>query len=113
MKFYADENFALAVVVELRKLGHDVLTAFEDEKANQKIPDDNVLTRASELGRAVLTINRKDFKKLHETNNSHAGIFICTFDADFVGQANRINATCEEITETKGLLVKIYRPSLG
>jgi hypothetical protein len=111
MKFYADENFALAVVVELRKIGHDVLTAFEDEKANQKIPDDKVLERATELERAVLTINRKDFKKLHETNNNHAGILSCTFNADFIGQANRINAVCEDITEIKGQMIKIYRPA--
>jgi hypothetical protein len=36
MRFYADENFPLAVVIELRKLGHDVLTTLEDERANQK-----------------------------------------------------------------------------
>ncbi len=111
MKFYADENFALAVVTELRKLGHDVLTAFEDRKANPKIPDDRVLERATELGRAVLTINRKDFKKLHETDNNHSGIFSCTFDADFIGQANRINIACQDITEIKSHLIKIYRPS--
>ncbi len=62
MLFYADENFPLAVVVELRGLKHDVLTAFEDDRANRKIPDDKVLKRAAELGRAVLTINRRDFK---------------------------------------------------
>ena len=74
MQIYADENFAIAVVVELRHLGHDVLTALEDGRANQKIPDDKVLERATELGRTILTVNRKDFKKLHETDNRHAGI---------------------------------------
>jgi Domain of unknown function (DUF5615) len=111
MKFYADENFALAVITELRKLGHDVLTAFEDEKANQKIPDDKVLERATELERAVLTINRKDFKKLHETDNNHAGIFSCTFDADFIGQASRINIACQDVATANGQLIKIYRPA--
>jgi hypothetical protein len=111
MKFYADENFALAVILELRNLGHDVLTAFEDEKANQKIPDDKVLERATELERVVLTINRKDFKKLHETDNNHAGIFSCTFDADFIGQANRINVASQDVAEIKCQLIKIYRPS--
>jgi hypothetical protein len=43
MLFYADENFPLDTVVELRRLGHDVLTALEDERANQKIPDEKVL----------------------------------------------------------------------
>lgn len=111
MRFYADENFAIAVLVELRNLGHDVLTAFEDGRANQKISDDKVLERAAERGRAVLTVNRKDFKKLHETGSRHAGIFICTFDADFVGQAHRINDTCKDISEINGRLIRVYRPT--
>ena len=111
MLFYADENFPLMVVVELRNLKHDVLTAFEDGQANQKIPDDKVVERAAELGRAVLTINRKDFKKIHETDKNHSGIFICTFDADFVGQAQRIDDACQNLSEIDGQLIKIYRPS--
>ncbi len=111
MRFYADENFPLDVVTELRNLGHDCLTALEDERANQKIPDEKVLERATELGRAVLTINRIDFKRLHNVNSEHAGIVICTFDADFIGQANRIGAACKDLEEIKGQLVKIYRPS--
>ncbi len=110
MQFYADENFPLFVVAELRNLGHDVLTAFEDGKANQKIPDEEILQRATELGRAVLTINRKDFKKLHESDNNHAGIFICTFDSDFIGQAKRIAEKIDEIEGAKGQLIRVYRP---
>jgi uncharacterized protein DUF5615 len=30
MALYADENFPLRVVEELRRLGHDVITTFED-----------------------------------------------------------------------------------
>lgn len=111
MLFYADENFPLAVVTELRNLGHDILTAFEDERANQKIPDDEVLQRAIELERAVLTINRIDFKRLHNANENHAGIIICTFDADFIGQAQRIDTACKEFSEIKNQLVRVYRPS--
>ena len=35
MRLYADENFSLAVTIALRALGHDVLTALEDGRANQ------------------------------------------------------------------------------
>ena len=35
MALYADENFPLRVVEELRRLGQDVITALEDGKANQ------------------------------------------------------------------------------
>lgn len=47
MQFYADENFPLAVVLELRRLGDDVLTAFEDGRANKAVADDKLLARAT------------------------------------------------------------------
>ena len=56
-RFYADENFPLPVIEELRRLGHDVLTIYEDGKANQRYPDESVLATANELERAVLTTN--------------------------------------------------------
>lgn len=111
MRFYADENFPLNVIAELRNFGHDFLTALEDNRANQKIPDEEVLKRATELDRIVLTINRIDFKRLHNANSEHAGIVICTFDADFTGQANRIDEACKDLSELKNQLVRVYRPS--
>ena len=38
MRLYTDENFPQDVVAVLRSLGHDVRTALEDGKANQRIP---------------------------------------------------------------------------
>lgn len=111
MRFYADENFPLAVVVRLRELGHDVLTVFEDGLANKAIEDEPILLRATSLGRTILTINRIDFKKLHYKQQDHAGVVICTFDSDFSGQAERIHEACSESGDLKGVLVKIYRPS--
>jgi hypothetical protein len=61
MALYADENFPLRVVEELRRLGHDVITAYEDGRANQSVSDKQLLERASEIGRALLTLNRVDF----------------------------------------------------
>ena len=49
MALYADENFPLRVVEELRRLGHDVLTALEDGRANQSITDNDLLARATEV----------------------------------------------------------------
>lgn len=110
MRFYADENFPLDVVTELRRLGHDVLTAFEDGRANRRIPDEDVLRRATELGRMVLTINRRDFRLLHQSRIVHAGIVICTQDTDFVGQAERIATACRLLDSTDGQLIRVYRP---
>jgi hypothetical protein len=36
-RLYANKDFTLRVVEELRRLGHDVLTAFEDDRADQAI----------------------------------------------------------------------------
>jgi len=37
-RLYANENFPLPVVEELRRLGHDVLTIQETGKAGQSVP---------------------------------------------------------------------------
>jgi predicted nuclease of predicted toxin-antitoxin system len=109
MTLYADENFPLRVVEELRRLGHDVLTALEDGRANQSIVDPEVLTRATELGRALLTLNRIDFKRLHRQMPGHAGIVICTEDPDRARQAERIAAAIAESGTLTGVLVRVYR----
>ena len=109
MALYADENFPLRVVEELRRLGQDVLTAFEDGKANQSVTDQELLARATELGRAVLTLNRLDFKRLHLSASNHSGIIICTEDPDRIGQAQRIVDSVVEAGELQGRLIRVYR----
>jgi len=111
MRLYADENFPLRVVEELRRSGHDVLTALEDGQANQSITDDAVLARAITLGRAVLTLNRRHFKRLHRHQPHHAGIVICTEDPDRIGQAQRIDREIEATGELNGQLLRVYRPA--
>ena len=110
-RFYANENFALPVVIELRRLGHDIITVQEAGKANLAIPDEDVLAYAVSENRAVLTFNRKDFKRLHAAKPAHAGIVICTYDADMVSLANRIHAAVIALPSLAGHLVKIVRPS--
>ena len=55
-RLYANE-FGLPVVLELRRLGHDVLTTHDAGKSEQSIPDNEVLRFASSENRAVLTLN--------------------------------------------------------
>ena len=42
-RLYADEQYPFPVVKLLRNFGHDVMTVQEAGKANQKIPDEEVL----------------------------------------------------------------------
>ena len=66
-RLYADEHFPFPVVELLRQKGHDVLTVQEAGKAGLRIPDDEVLAFATSQNRAVLTLNRYDFKQLHQS----------------------------------------------
>jgi len=110
MNFYAAENFPRPVVIALRVLGHDVLTAHEDGRANQKVPDEQVLERAAQLSRAALTMNRRDFARLHENQPEHTGIVLCRHEEDFGGQANRIDETVKSFANLKGQLVRVQKP---
>lgn len=108
---YADENFPGPVVVALRVVGHDVLTAFADGRANLGIGDPDVLTRATALGRAVLTHNRKDYFRLHRASPAHAGIIACKEDLDFPALAARIHAAVTAVPDLAGQLIRVNRPS--
>lgn len=64
-RLHSNENFPLPVVEALRKKRHDVLTTRDAGKANDGVPDEEVLRFAIEDRRAVLTHNRQDFIRLH------------------------------------------------
>jgi hypothetical protein len=90
MLLYADEDFAYPVVEELRRLGHDVLTAQDDGRRTASDPD--ILARAHALGRTVLTHNRRHFKRLHRQGVDHSGIVSATQGpTDHAGLAGRID----------------------
>jgi Domain of unknown function (DUF5615) len=109
-RLYANENFPLPVVTRLRELGHDVLTTLDADKANQSIEDEEVLTFASSQSRAVLTLNRKHFVRLHQSNVLHNGIIVCTYDPDFDGQARRIHHELQNVDEIAKRLIRVNRP---
>ncbi|MGI8425330.1 MAG: DUF5615 family PIN-like protein [Actinomycetota bacterium] len=106
---YANENFPLPVVECLRRLGHEVLTASEAGRANQAIPDEEVLEFATREGRAVLTLNRKDFISLHRRSSRHAGIIVCTFNPNFAALAEKIQTAIESAGRLDGQLLRINR----
>jgi hypothetical protein len=108
---YANENFPRRVVESLRRMGHDVLTTQEAGNAGQAIPDDRVLAFATQNGRAVLTLNRRDFIRLHRKTTEHAGVIVCTQDPDIEGQAARIHAAIPEHGALAGQLIRVNRPA--
>ncbi len=75
-RLYANENFPLPVVEALRRTGHDVMTVRESGKADQAVPDEEIPDLAAGEDRAVLTLNRKHFVRLHkERPNTRASSY--------------------------------------
>jgi hypothetical protein len=110
LRLYANENFPLPVVIELRRLGHDVLTTSEAGAADRAIPDEEVLAFSISERRALLTLNRRHFVRLHNANADHTGIIVCTFDASFADQASRIHQTIGGEQKLDGRLLRVNRP---
>jgi hypothetical protein len=84
-RLYANENYPLPVVEELRRLGHDVLTIQEADKADRSMPDEEVLA-------------------------FHPGIIVCSFDPDFVALAQRVHGVIAAQPNLSDQLVRINRP---
>lgn len=110
-RLYADEHFPRRLTQLLRELGHDVLTVQEAGKAEQRIPDEDVVTFAIEHERAVITMNRRHFVRLHSSFTTHCGIIVCTQDPDLAGQAARIDQAIRGCPLLTNLLIRVYRPS--
>jgi Domain of unknown function (DUF5615) len=105
---YTNENFPQPAVAELRRRGHNVLTTHDAGKSNVAISDDAVVDYAHSKGRVVVTLNRRDFIKLHKAGVAHSGIVVCTVDADYIALAARVDAA---ITDRKlvGELIRVER----
>lgn len=110
-RFYSNENIALQVVTELRRLGHDVLTSLDSGRANAAVPDSEVLASAVAEARILLSNNRRHFLNLHRHwTGDHAGIVLCTFDPDFRAQAQRIDAAVAGVSDVRNQLIRVNRP---
>lgn len=109
-RLLADENFPLPVTEQLRALGYDVVTLEDLGKSDQRLADEAVLDLAIEQGRAVLTLNRRHFVRLHGEKPDHAGIVVCSLDVDFARQAQRIADALGATDPIERKLVRINRP---
>jgi predicted nuclease of predicted toxin-antitoxin system len=109
-RLYANENFPADVVTHLRALGHDVLTTHDSGKSNRGIEDEAVLRFAVEQDRCVVTINRRDFIRLHQGTPDHAGIIVCTENRNYADFAKRIDTALNESgADLKGKLLRVVR----
>jgi hypothetical protein len=73
------EMFSDGIAQQLRGKGHDVTSVVADTSM-LALPDDQVLARAADAGRALVTANIKDFIPLdgryRAAGHSHAGLIL-------------------------------------
>ncbi len=112
-RLYANENFPVDAVVALRALGHDVLTTHDVGRSNQRIEDDTVLRYAVETNRCLVTINRRDFIRLHRAVPNHGRIIVCTEDRDYVALARRIDQEISRVPTLANQLIRVVRGNPG
>jgi predicted nuclease of predicted toxin-antitoxin system len=110
-RLYADEQFPREVSRLLQFMGHDILTVQEAGNANLGIPDQAVLAFAISNNRAVVTLNRHDFNRLHRSNSQHFGIITCTNDTDRSRMASQIDKAISAHKSLTGKLIKVIRPA--
>lgn len=91
-------------------MGHDVVTLVDVDKAGQALTDKAILQLAGADQRAVVTVNRRHFVRLHATEPNHAGIIVCSLDLDFDGQAARIDQAVATQESRVGRLIRVNRP---
>lgn len=109
-RLFADEQFPQPAVDRLRALGHDVITCQEAGISDRRVSDPRVLALATQLDRAVLTLNRWDFVGLHNRSPDHGGIIVCTFDTDFDALADRIGHVLKGLSDLRGRLIRVNLP---
>lgn len=106
-RLYADEQFPRQVVELLRGLDHDILTV--QEAGNAGLSDEAVLAFAVSQNRAVLTLNRRDFFRLHRLHQEHSGIVACVDDVDRQRMARNIDQALYKLDSLTGQLIRVYR----
>jgi Domain of unknown function (DUF5615) len=74
-----DEMFSDTIAQQIRAKGHDVQAVVADPSL-VSLPDDQVLSRATAAGRALVTANIKDFMPLdaqyRAAEQAHAGLIL-------------------------------------
>jgi hypothetical protein len=109
-RLFADENFPFPVVEALRRIGHDVVTVVDVGRAGQGLTDKAILELAAADQRAVITLNRRHFVRLHAAEPDHPAIIVCSLDLDFDGQAARIDSAIRTQASLAGYLGRVNRP---
>jgi hypothetical protein len=108
-RLLADANFPRPAVVELHRLSHDVISLEETGTVSHESADEDILNAAIVVNRSLLTLDYQSFARLLPACAHHPGVIVCTFDPDFVGMANRIDAALSSHDSLDSQVIRVGR----
>jgi predicted nuclease of predicted toxin-antitoxin system len=100
LAFYMDHQFPVSVSRGLNRRGVDVLTAFDD--GAQEVDDEQLLIRATELGRVLVTHDKGFLRRAAEwqiDNREFTGIVFAVQKSMVVGLAIEYLETMAHVLE--------------
>lgn len=104
-----DEDFNHKVLKGLADASYDVTSIKELGLDRQWFSDEDVLKMAIELGRVVLTHNKRDFIRLHRKTDEHQGIITCYQTSDHETLTSKILQLLEEVDSFENKLFRVYK----
>jgi hypothetical protein len=91
---FTDEMIDPRLAVDLRRRGYDVQSCQEAGRNNRGISDQRQLSYATQQGRAILTFNRRDYRRLDRAwraaGRPHTGIIVSGVVSDFAELLQRV-----------------------
>jgi hypothetical protein len=115
-RFLVDTNIPIQIPNKLRSLGHDVTRVQDVEGTSRPVDpmtDEAVLALGASTKRAVITINWKDFDKLHQGDKQHYGIIVCRMvdgldDGDLAACRRRAKDIDELVKHRRSLKAQLF-----
>lgn len=104
---YADEDTAREIVDRLSSEGHNIETA--QEAGNQGWSDQEQLAYAHENNEPIITHNKIDFLKLHQSGQEHSGIFSVSRNMTNEQAAARTHDAILKSPNVNNTLIRINR----
>ena len=109
-RLFADENIPPRIVQGLQNHGVDIITTTDAQLDNRKTSDPDILAYASGVGRAVITFDRGDYKKLHQQSNAHSGIILLKQNMPLPMLIEKVAALALSQADLSGKVHRVIQP---
>ena len=109
-RLFADENIPPRIVQGLQDYGVDIITTTDAQLDNRNTSDPEILTYATRVGRAVITFDRGDYKKLHQQSDAHAGIILLKQNMPLPMLIEKVAALALSQSDLKGKVHRVIQP---